>query len=302
MMGYLHVDNLYKSQDILLFKECYALEKIHGTSAHLGFKRSTEGGKLTFFSGGVPHDNFVRLFDQADLLARLMASGAPDAIVYGEAYGGSCQGMSATYGKELKFVVFDVKINDLWLSVPQMADFAASLGLEAVHYAKIPTTLEAIDAQRDAPSIQAARNGIAEQKMREGVVLRPLVELTRNNGDRIIAKHKGEKFEERSTPQKVMDPEKLKVLTEATAIAEEWVTPMRLSHVLDKLPMGPNVGMEHVPIVIRAMQEDVAREAKGEIVTSKEAMRAIGKKSAELLKARLKAGLAEAAGQGDAST
>jgi hypothetical protein len=30
-MGYLHIDNLYKSQDILLFKRCYALEKIHGT-------------------------------------------------------------------------------------------------------------------------------------------------------------------------------------------------------------------------------------------------------------------------------
>lgn len=31
-MGYLHIDNLYKpvAQDILLFKKCYALEKIHG--------------------------------------------------------------------------------------------------------------------------------------------------------------------------------------------------------------------------------------------------------------------------------
>jgi intein/homing endonuclease len=30
-MAYLHhLDNLYKNQDILMFKECYALEKIHG--------------------------------------------------------------------------------------------------------------------------------------------------------------------------------------------------------------------------------------------------------------------------------
>jgi hypothetical protein len=29
-MGYLHIDNLYKNVDILLFKECYAMEKIHG--------------------------------------------------------------------------------------------------------------------------------------------------------------------------------------------------------------------------------------------------------------------------------
>ena len=31
MMGYMHIDNLYKDQRILQFKECYALEKIHGT-------------------------------------------------------------------------------------------------------------------------------------------------------------------------------------------------------------------------------------------------------------------------------
>lgn len=28
-MGYLHIDNLYKAQEILLFRTCYALEKIH---------------------------------------------------------------------------------------------------------------------------------------------------------------------------------------------------------------------------------------------------------------------------------
>ncbi len=34
-MGYLHIDNLYKNQTIRLFRECYALEKVHGTSAHV---------------------------------------------------------------------------------------------------------------------------------------------------------------------------------------------------------------------------------------------------------------------------
>ncbi len=42
---------------------------------------------------------------------------------------------------------------------------------------------------------------------REGVVCRPLIELRTNNGERLICKHKGEKFEERATPQKVVDPE-----------------------------------------------------------------------------------------------
>ena len=48
-MGYLHIDNLYKNQTIMLFKECYAMEKIHGTSAHVGWKFETK--QVNFFTG-----------------------------------------------------------------------------------------------------------------------------------------------------------------------------------------------------------------------------------------------------------
>ena len=58
-MGYLHIDNLYKNQTIMIFRECYALEKVHGTSAHISFKE----GQLHFSAGGEKHDNFVKLFD-----------------------------------------------------------------------------------------------------------------------------------------------------------------------------------------------------------------------------------------------
>ena len=33
-MAYMHIENLYRNQNILLFKQCYCLEKIHGTSAN----------------------------------------------------------------------------------------------------------------------------------------------------------------------------------------------------------------------------------------------------------------------------
>jgi hypothetical protein len=289
-VGYMHINNLYKEQDILLFKECYALEKIHGTSAHVSFKE----GKLSFFSGGEPHEKFVALFDQAELAKRFAAIGENlEIVVFGEAYGGKCQGMSDTYGKALKFIAFDVKIGEWWLDVPNMADVAAKLGLEAVHYEKIPTDLASIDAQRDADSVQAVRNGMGTGKKREGVVLRPPIEVRKNNGERIISKHKREDFSERATPQKVLDPEKLAVLTVAKAIADEWVTEQRLTHVLDKMPKG--IGMESTGDVIKAMIEDVQREAKGEIVESKEARAAIGKATAEMFKKRFKAALQVAA-------
>jgi hypothetical protein len=278
-MGYLDIDNLYKYPDILLFKEVYALEKIHGTSAHISWK----SGTLKFFAGGEKHEKFVALFDAA-LAERFVALTHPEVTVFGEAYGGKCLGMSGTYGKSLKFVVFDVKVGEYWLSVPQAEDVTKHLGLEFVHYVKCSTDLGELNRERDAPSVQAKRNGIEQDKLREGVVLRPLIELTKNSGGRIICKHKRDEFKETATPREV-DPEKLRIITEATAIADEWVTPMRLTHVLDKMPTA--TGMEHTGDVIRAMIEDVQREASGEVVWSKDAERAIGSATAKLYKQRV---------------
>ena len=280
LMGYLHIENLYKNQMILSFKECYALEKIHGTSAHVGWK----DGKVFYFSGGASHGIFAELFDENELVAKFSNAG-PAFILYGEAYGGKMQGMSGTYGKELKFIVFDVRIGEYWLSVEKAHAFAGAMGFEFVDYVKIPTTLEAIDFERDKPSAQAVRNGTTEPKPREGIVLRPPFEVIVNNGDRIISKHKREDFKETKTDREVTDPDKLKILSDAEKIADEWVTEMRLTHVLDKL--GNPTELEKVPKVISAMIEDVLREAAGEIVESKEAKRAIGRLTVELYKKRV---------------
>lgn len=280
-MSYLHIDNLYKTQDVLLFRECYAMEKIHGTSAHVKWA----GGAVSLFSGGEKHDRFAALFDDDALSAAFTeVFGETPVTVYGEAYGGKQQGMRKTYGEALRFVAFDVKVDNCWLSVPQAADVANKLGLEFVHYAKISTDLTAIDAQRDAPSEQAKRNGIEGEYMSEGVVLRPLVEVTKNNGARIIAKHKRAEFRERQSIPEV-DPTKREMLERADAVATEWVTEMRLTHVLDKL--GNPSEMQATGEVIRAMVEDVCREASGEIVESKAARKAIGSRAAKLYKARV---------------
>ncbi len=45
-MGYMHIDNLYKDQTILMFRECYALEKIHGC-LHADTIIETVDGKKT---------------------------------------------------------------------------------------------------------------------------------------------------------------------------------------------------------------------------------------------------------------
>ena len=280
MASYLHIRNLYQAKDVLYFKEVYALEKVHGTSAHVSY----HDGDIHFYEGGESRFNFLKLFDIPFLTEKLAAIGK-DISVHGEAYGGSQQRMSNTYGKVLKFIVFDIKISDYWLSVPDAAALAESLGLEFVPYRRIPAQPAALDAERDRPSEVAVRNGCGDDKQREGIVIRPPVEFWRDpHGEhRLIAKHKGESFNERlKVPHVEQDPERLKVLSDAEEIAKEWVVPMRLEHVLDK--MGNPRDMAEVPKVIAAMWEDVFREAEGEVVDSKEARKAIGKATAILFK------------------
>lgn len=284
-MGYLHIENLYRNQTILLFKECYAMEKIHGSSAHLSWKTIDGGKGLSYFSGGTSHESFKGIFDDWGLQEAFKALGHPEVVVFGEGYGGKMQGMRATYGDKLKFVAFDVKVGETWLSVPDAEDVAKKLGLEFVVYAKVSTDLASLDFERDLPSRQAIRNGCGHDKIAEGIVLRPLMEFRDNRGNRVIAKHKRKEFSERASGRdSISDPIKLELLTKAEAIATEWVTSTRLEHVLDKL----QVTLGHLPVVedtkavIAAMIEDVTREAKGEILESKEAFRAIGSATAKL--------------------
>lgn len=285
-MGYLHISNLYKSQDILYFKECYAMEKIHGTSAHIKWK--FEEKKVIFFTGE-NHPLFLTLFDE-EFLIKKFEEIFPDqnAVIFGEHYGGKCQGMSGTYGKESKFIGFDVKVGDVWLNVPNAEDVCNNFNIEFVSYNKIDVSLPKLIEERDKPSVQAVRNGILEPKKREGIVVRPLIELRSNNGERVISKFKPDEEMETKSKREVSE-EQLKVLSEANEVADEWVTNLRLEHVLQKFPA--DVNMESMGDIIKAMIADVYREGRDEIVESKPVEKAIGKATVKLFKAKLQSKL-----------
>jgi len=253
------------------------MEKVHGTSANVRYK--IENG-ITLFSGGSKHEIFTKLFDKEALKQYFVEREFTDITIFGEAYGGKCQGMRESYGDQLQFVAFEVRIDNMWLSVPRAEMICNELGIEFMPYEKIPCTLEAIDSERDRESIIGFRRTGKHNIPREGVVLRPLVEFTHQTGGVIRVKHKREEFHETKTSRKVIDPELLLVLEKASEIAEEWVTPMRLKHVLDKLPEITD--MSGFGIIAKAMIEDIEREAKGEIVESKEARKAITRKTAKL--------------------
>lgn len=286
----MHIKNLYSDQRILRYTVIAALEKIHGTSAHVSVG---DGGNVTFSGGGETHNRFLTCFDvpavEAALRAECIARGFTHVSIHGEAYGGSQQRMAHVYGPRLRFVAFDVKADGVWLDLIDAQEFVWSVGLDFVPYNIISNDLAAIDAERDAPSEQARKNGVEGDQHREGVVLKCLKETVDEDGDRVVAKHKQDRVAEMATPRKVVDPAQQVVLDDAQAIAKEWVVARRLEHVLQKLPQ--DIGVEDTPKVIAAMLEDVLREGAKEIVDSPAARKAISKRAALLFREHLKGAL-----------
>ena len=81
-----------------------------------------------------------------------------------------------------------------------------------------------------------------------------------------------------------------RLFTDAEEIADIWVTPMRLTHVLDAFP---DASMEQMGDIIKAMVADVMREGADEVADTKEVRRAISAATAKLFKQRMKDGLRE---------
>ena len=121
-MGFISIDNLYKNNKIMQFKEIYALEKVDGTTSWIQWSN----GCLSFHAGGAPRDKFIELFDEQRLTDIFKSMEYPNDLIvriHGEAYGGKIQAMSKTYGKDLHFIGFEVRIGDKWLDVVKAEGF-----------------------------------------------------------------------------------------------------------------------------------------------------------------------------------
>lgn len=278
-MAYLKIANLYSKKHIL---QCYALEKVEGTSSNLTFKNGT----VTFFSGGADHNKFTTLFPAniVDTFKEVFAEMVneqgefPEVTFYGEAHGGKIQGMSKHYGPDLKFIVFDVKKNGKWLNVPYAEELTLKMGLKFVPYERGPLTEEWLDAQRDAPS----KISLTDDAPKEGIVIRAINENNYEDGYRFIYKHKTPDFRETNSVRSIKNTEEdVKLWADAEEVAIEYVTPRRLNHVLQKTPYK---GVEDTGDVVRAMVNDVLVEEGHDVVWNKKVEKAIGKKTVELLR------------------
>lgn len=313
-MGYLSISNLYRDQRVLEGDKVWCLEKIHGCSSWVSYTRTPSDytdsmgvkthGNFHYHGGGVTGAEFKALFNTDELEPKLVLLadfyGTDKVTVYGESYGGKMQKNQWRYGPVLKFVAFDVNIdNDFFLSVPEAFSAVKCLGLDFVHHVLVETKLSEVDKWRDAISEQAVKNGVTthdgEFIRREGIVIRPVVETVDHQGNRIIAKHKRDEERETKTPRKVVDPSKLEVLKNARVIAEEWATKTRIyEHIIPKLGFEV-VDMTAARAVISATIDDIHREGSGEFEPSPTVNAEMGKRTAQLLKQYLANKLADKA-------
>ena len=159
-------------------------EKVDGTNIRIGWDGEAVkiGGKT---------DNAQLHIDLIDELNRLFPVDKFKGIypetkmtLYGEGYGAGIQKAGKFYRPDKSFVLFDVLINDFWLSRENVSDIAGKLNIPVVPIIGNGTIFEMLDI---------VKSGIKSQWgdfIAEGIVARPEVELWARNGQRIITKIK----------------------------------------------------------------------------------------------------------------
>lgn len=167
-------------------------EKVDGTNIRIYWdgENVTFGGRTD--SAQIPNGVINRLNDlfySTPARARLREVFPEGGVVlYGEGYGAKIQKGGGNYKDTQDFVLFDVRVGDIWLERANVNDVAEKLQLEAVPVIGTGTLYDAIELVKGN---LVSTWGDFEA---EGIVARPTSELLTRRGDRIIAKIKARDF------------------------------------------------------------------------------------------------------------
>ena len=188
-------ENIYRNETIQFLKdiEWEFTEKIDGTNIRIiwdGHKVSYYGRTdkaqiptqlmnklIELFGGNINEEMFEQKF------------GATPVMLIGEGYGAKIQKGGGDYRQDNNFILFDVCINNKYLSRDNVNDIANYFGIESVPVIFSGNLKKGIDFVKTKPN-----STIGTAKM-EGLVARPKVELYDKNGNRLIVKIKVCDFE-----------------------------------------------------------------------------------------------------------
>lgn len=301
-----HINNLYKAQDILLEPEVIVLEKIDGSNARLGMKDNK-------FLAGTRNRVIARIEKEQPLLdaesdfgfiSFLRTNNLPtkffnafagmDIVFYGEQFGSGIQ-KRINYGPNKYFRVFSVRVNGDFVSWDAVKDYCAQVGLDTVpelyRGKPIPSELEKF---LSLESKTAQLNGVSDPSNKhEGMVIYPIPMKRDSHDEWLIAKFKSPEFEEQASRTRMTSHMAIPIPDTVTAFVAEFVTPMRLEHVLDQLrEQGVDVtDVRATGSVLKNMNQDVQREGKAEWealgIEWKKISKLVGEKTAILFRQHL---------------
>jgi ATP-dependent RNA circularization protein (DNA/RNA ligase family) len=180
----------YSTDEIALLANCrwVLTEKLDGTNIRVMVK----DGKVSF--GGktdraqIPAklvEHLRETFDNEEFIQKF----DDEACLYGEGCGAGIQKGGGNYYPDQRFVLFDVKVGDWWLTRKTVGQIARDLNLPVAPIVGSGTLGKMVDM---------CRRGFKSEWgdfRAEGIVARPAVELFGRNGDRIITKLKCKDFQ-----------------------------------------------------------------------------------------------------------
>ena len=164
-------------------------EKVDGTNIrvmHDGDGGLSVGGKTD--RAQIPANLFQHLREVflSDPHLYMLCDGAAFTL-YGEGFGAGIQ-KGGNYGAAQRFVLFDVRVGDMWLQREDVEDIAGKLSVPVVPVIGRGTLIDIARIAHDG------FNSTWGDFQAEGIVARPAVELVDRRGNRIITKVKCKDF------------------------------------------------------------------------------------------------------------
>jgi hypothetical protein len=184
------MDGVFATEEFGYLADCLWIftEKVDGTNIRVMFdgENITFGGKTD--RAELPKPLLERLKERFSCEVGVFKDQFPDGVcLYGEGYGAKIQ-KGGKYREDQDFVLFDVKVNDLWLQRHNVEEIANYFGLDIVPIIGHGTLYKLVSV---------ASNGYCSQWgdfNAEGIVARPSIELVSRRGHRIITKIKYKDF------------------------------------------------------------------------------------------------------------
>jgi hypothetical protein len=190
------IEGVYREPEFELLQDIdwVFTEKVDGTNIRViwnghdvVFEGRTENAQIPSHLVNTLNDLFMgtrieQIFEQV--------FGETSAILFGEGYGAKIQKGGGSYSDTQEFVLFDVKVDEIYLKREDVEDVASKFSLEVVPIVFTGPLGAGVDIVKHGLQ---SKWGDFEA---EGLVAKPLIDLLNRRGERIITKIKSEDFRE----------------------------------------------------------------------------------------------------------